>query len=161
MSSVSALWKSPSEGTKPDTKSFCSSCIPTPLGMWLLLRRAYPLRILLPLRGEWVGRRGLPRSLAPGPPRRRYRKEALPAVEIPVSPVTTTEIRQYLRAHGIPFQDGHSCLRAPSPFVASSDIKNQKKDDTTSFCLFIDKTTGHFHCMTSLFGSFLTLRKPS
>ncbi|XP_076778404.1 twinkle mtDNA helicase isoform X3 [Arvicanthis niloticus] len=118
--------------------------------MWLLLRRAYPLRILLPLRGEWVGRRGLPRSLAPGPPRRRYRKEALPAVEIPVSPVTTTEIRQYLRTHGIPFQDGHSCLRAPSPFVASSDIKNQKKDDTTSFCLFIDKTTGHFHCMTSL-----------
>lgn len=100
--------------------------------MWLLLRRAYPLRILLPLRGEWVGRRGLPRNLAPGPPRRRYRKEVLPALEIPVSPVTTTEIRQYLRAHGIPFQDGHSCLRAPSPFVVSSDIKNQKKDDPTS-----------------------------
>ncbi|XP_021007098.1 twinkle protein, mitochondrial isoform X1 [Mus caroli] len=118
--------------------------------MWLLLRRAYPLRILLPLRGEWVGRRGLPRSLAPGPPRRRYRKEALPALEIPVSPVTTTEIRQYLRAHGIPFQDGHSCLRAPSPFVVSSDIKNEKKDAPTSFCLFIDKTTGHFLCMTSL-----------
>ncbi|XP_021059459.1 twinkle protein, mitochondrial isoform X1 [Mus pahari] len=118
--------------------------------MWLLLRRAYPLRILLPLRGEWVGRRGLPRSLAPGPPRRRYRKEALPALEIPVSPVTTTEIRQYLRAHGIPFQDGHSCLRAPSPFVVASDIKNQKKDAPTSFCLFIDKTTGHFLCMTSL-----------
>lgn len=118
--------------------------------MWLLLRRAYPLRILLPLRGEWVGRRGLPRSLAPGPPRRRYRKEALPALETPMSPVTTTEIRQYLRAHGIPFQDGHSCLRAPSPFVASTDIKNQKSDATTSFCLFIDKTTGHFLCMTSL-----------
>ncbi|EDL41944.1 twinkle mtDNA helicase isoform 1 [Mus musculus] len=118
--------------------------------MWLLLRRAYPLRILLPLRGEWVGRRGLPRSLAPGPPRRRYRKEALPALEMPVSPVTTTEIRQYLRAHGIPFQDGHSCLRAPSPFVVSSDIKNEKKDAPTSFCLFIDKTTGHFLCMTSL-----------
>uniref|UniRef100_A0A8C6H268 Twinkle mtDNA helicase n=1 Tax=Mus spicilegus TaxID=10103 RepID=A0A8C6H268_MUSSI len=118
--------------------------------MWLLLRRAYPLRILLLLRGEWVGRRGLPRSLAPGPPRRRYRKEALPALEMPVSPVTTTEIRQYLRAHGIPFQDGHSCLRAPSPFVVSSDIKNEKKDAPTSFCLFIDKTTGHFLCMTSL-----------
>ncbi|GAB1302469.1 Twinkle mtDNA helicase [Apodemus speciosus] len=67
-----------------------------------------------------------------------------------MSPVTTTEIRQYLRAHGIPFQDGHSCLRAPSPFVGSSDIKNQKNDATTSFCLFIDKTTGHFLCMTSL-----------
>lgn len=105
--------------------------------------------MLLPLRGEWVSRRGLPRSLTPGPPRRRYRKEALPALEVPVSPVTTTEIRQYLRAHGIPFQDGHSCLRAPSPFVGSSDIKNQK-DSTASFCLFIDKTTGHFLCMTSL-----------
>lgn len=67
-----------------------------------------------------------------------------------MSPVTTTEIRQYLRAHGIPFQDGHSCLRAPSPFVVSSDIKNEKKDAPTSFCLFIDKTTGHFLCMTSL-----------
>ncbi|XP_036026372.1 twinkle protein, mitochondrial isoform X1 [Onychomys torridus] len=117
--------------------------------MWLLLRCAYPLRTLLPLRGVWVGRRGLPRSLAPGAPRRRYRKEALPALEVPVSPVTTTEIRQYLRAHGIPFQDGHSCLRAPSPFAESSDIKNQK-DSTASFCLFIDKTTGHFLCMTSL-----------
>ncbi|XP_041517951.1 twinkle protein, mitochondrial isoform X1 [Microtus oregoni] len=117
--------------------------------MWFLLRCTYPFRILLPLRGEWVSRRGLPRSLTPGPPRRRYRKEALPALEVPVSPVTTTEIRQYLRAHGIPFQDGHSCLRAPSPFVGSSDIKNQK-DSTASFCLFIDKTTGHFLCMTSL-----------
>lgn len=97
-----------------------------------------------------MGRRGLPRSLTPGPPRRRYRKEALPALEVPVSPVTTAEIRQYLRAHGIPFQDGHSCLRAPSPFVGSSDFNNQKKDSTTSFCLFIDKTTGHFLCMTSL-----------
>ncbi|XP_005352407.1 twinkle protein, mitochondrial [Microtus ochrogaster] len=117
--------------------------------MWLLLRCTYPFRILLPQRGEWVSRRGLPRSLTPGPPRRRYRKEALPALEVPMSPVTTTEIRQYLRAHGIPFQDGHSCLRAPSPFVGSSDIKNQK-DSTASFCLFIDKTTGHFLCMTSL-----------
>lgn len=118
--------------------------------MWLLLRRAFPLRILLPLRGEWMGRRGLPRGLAPGPPRRRYRKEALPALEVPVSPVTTTEIRQYLRAHGIPFHDGHSCLRAPSPFVGSTDIKDQKKDATTSFRLFIDKTTGRFLCTSSL-----------
>uniref|UniRef100_A0A8D2AV66 Twinkle mtDNA helicase n=1 Tax=Sciurus vulgaris TaxID=55149 RepID=A0A8D2AV66_SCIVU len=117
--------------------------------MWVLLRGAYPLRILLPMRGEWMGRRGLPRSLVPGSSRRRYRKEALPALEVPVLPLTTTEIRQYLRAHGIPFQDGYSCLRAPSPFVGSSDLKNQT-GAATSFSLFIDKTTGRFLCMTSL-----------
>ncbi|KAM4837800.1 twinkle mtDNA helicase isoform X2 [Urocitellus parryii] len=117
--------------------------------MWVLLRGAYPLRILLPLRGAWMGRRGLPRSLVPGSSRRRYRKEALPALEIPVLPLTTTEIRQYLRAHGIPFQDGYSCLRAPSPFVGSSEPKDQTSA-ATSFSLFIDKTTGRFLCMTSL-----------
>ncbi|KAM5139483.1 twinkle mtDNA helicase isoform 3-T3 [Callospermophilus lateralis] len=117
--------------------------------MWVLLRGAYPLRILLPLRGVWMGRRGLPRSLVPGSSRRRYRKEALPALEIPVLPLTTTEIRQYLRAHGIPFQDGYSCLRAPSPFVGSSEPKDQTSA-ATSFSLFIDKTTGRFLCMTSL-----------
>lgn len=116
--------------------------------MWVLLRSGYPLRILLPLRGAWMGRRGLPRSLAPGPPRRRYRKEALPALEAPVLPVTTTEIRQYLRARGIPFQDGHSCLRAPSPFVGASKLKHQT--GAASFSLFIDKTTGRFLCMTTL-----------
>ncbi|XP_073096644.1 twinkle mtDNA helicase isoform X2 [Manis javanica] len=117
--------------------------------MWVLLRGGYPLRILLPLRGEWMGRRGLPRSLVPGSPRRRYRKEVLPALEIPVLPVTAAEIRQYLRVHGIPFQDGHSCLRAPSPFVGTSQLKDQT-GTTTSFSLFIDKTTGRFLCMTSL-----------
>ncbi|XP_036754625.2 twinkle mtDNA helicase isoform X2 [Manis pentadactyla] len=117
--------------------------------MWVLLRGGYPLRILLPLRGEWMGRRGLPRSLVPGSPRRRYRKEVLPALQIPVLPVTAAEIRQYLRVHGIPFQDGHSCLRAPSPFVGTSQLKDQT-GTTTSFSLFIDKTTGRFLCMTSL-----------
>uniref|UniRef100_A0A8C5YDG9 Twinkle mtDNA helicase n=1 Tax=Microcebus murinus TaxID=30608 RepID=A0A8C5YDG9_MICMU len=117
--------------------------------MWVLLRGGYRLRILLPLRGVWMGQRGLPRNLVPGPPRRRYRKEALPALEVPVLPVTTTEIRQYLRGHGIPFQDGHSCLRAPSPFVESSQLKDQT-DVANSFSLFIDKTTGRFLCMTSL-----------
>uniref|UniRef100_A0A2K6PU74 Twinkle mtDNA helicase n=1 Tax=Rhinopithecus roxellana TaxID=61622 RepID=A0A2K6PU74_RHIRO len=117
--------------------------------MWVLLRGGHPLRILLPLRGEWMGRRGLPRNLAPGPPRRRYGKETLQALEMPVLPVTATEIRQYLRGHGIPFQDGHSCLRAPSPFAESSQLKDQT-GVTTSFSLFIDKTTGRFLCMTSL-----------
>ncbi|KAM6183416.1 twinkle mtDNA helicase isoform 2-T2 [Erethizon dorsatum] len=117
--------------------------------MWVLHRSGSPLRSLLPLRGEWMGRRGLPRSLAPDPPRRRYRKEVLPALEVSVLPVTTTEIRQYLRTHGIPFQDGHSCLRAPSPFVESSQVKDPTRA-TTSFSLFIDKTTGRFLCMTSL-----------
>ncbi|XP_036192182.1 twinkle protein, mitochondrial isoform X2 [Myotis myotis] len=117
--------------------------------MWVLLRCVYPLRILLSLRGKWMGWRGLPRSLVPGPPRRRYRKEALPALEVPVLPVTATEIRQYLRAHGIPFQDGHSCLRAPSPFLGASQLKDQT-GATTSFSLYINKTTGRFLCMTSL-----------
>nr|XP_007962052.2 twinkle protein, mitochondrial isoform X2 [Chlorocebus sabaeus] len=117
--------------------------------MWARLRGGYPLRILLPLRGEWMGRRGLPRNLAPGPPRRRYGKETLQALEMPVLPVTATEIRQYLRGHGIPFQDGHSCLRALSPFAESSRLKDQT-GVTTSFSLFIDKTTGRFLCMTSL-----------
>ncbi|XP_069317320.1 twinkle mtDNA helicase isoform X2 [Eulemur rufifrons] len=117
--------------------------------MWVLLRGGYPFRILLPLRGVWMGLRGLPRNLVPGPPRRRYRKEALPALEVPVLPVTATEIRQYLRGHGIPFQDGHSCLRAPSPFVESSQLKDQT-GVTNSFSLFIDKTTGRFLCMTTL-----------
>ncbi|XP_016075577.1 PREDICTED: twinkle protein, mitochondrial isoform X2 [Miniopterus natalensis] len=117
--------------------------------MWVLLRSGYPLRILLSLRKKWMGRRSLPRSLVPGPPRRRYRKEALPALETPVLPVTATEIRQYLRAHGIPFQDGHSCLRTPSPFLGASQLKDQT-GATTSFSLFIDKTTGRFLCMTSL-----------
>ncbi|XP_005885396.1 PREDICTED: twinkle protein, mitochondrial isoform X2 [Myotis brandtii] len=117
--------------------------------MWVLLRSVYPLRILLSLRGKWMGWRGLPRSLVPGPPRRRYRKEALPALDVPVLPVTATEIRQYLRAHGIPFQDGHSCLRAPSPFLGASQLKDQT-GAPTSFSLYINKTTGRFLCMTSL-----------
>ncbi|XP_005403943.1 PREDICTED: twinkle protein, mitochondrial isoform X2 [Chinchilla lanigera] len=116
--------------------------------MWVLLRGGYPLRALLPPRGEWMGRRSLPRSFVPGPPRRRYRKEVLPALEVPVLPVTTTEIRQYLRTHGIPFQDGHSCLRAPSPFVEPSQGKDPS-GAAASFSLFIDKTTGRFLCMTS------------
>ncbi|XP_010587362.1 twinkle mtDNA helicase isoform X2 [Loxodonta africana] len=117
--------------------------------MWALLRGGYSLRTLLPLRGEWMGWRGLPRSLVPGPPRRRYRKEALPALDVPVLPITTTEIRQYLRTHGIPFQDGHSCLRAPSPFAGASHHKDHV-GVATSFNLFIDKTTGRFLCMASL-----------
>ncbi|XP_021564298.1 twinkle protein, mitochondrial, partial [Carlito syrichta] len=90
------------------------------------------------------GRRGLPRS--PGPPRRRFRKEALPALEVPVPPVTAAEIRQYLRGHGIPFQDGHSCLRAPSPFAEPGD----RPGAAAPFSLFIDKTTGRFLCTASL-----------
>lgn len=117
--------------------------------MWVLLRGGHPLRVLLLLRGEWMGRRGLPRSLGPGPPRRRYRKEALPALDGPALPITTTEIRQYLRAHGIPFLDGHSCLRAPSPFVGDSQLKDQTAAPGSS-SLFIDKTTGRFLCMVSL-----------
>ncbi|KAM5271259.1 twinkle mtDNA helicase isoform 2-T2 [Ctenodactylus gundi] len=116
--------------------------------MWVL-RRVYPIRVLLPMPGGWLGQRDLPRSSVPGFSRRWYKKETLPALEVSLLPVTTTEIRQYLRARGIPFQDGHSCLRAPSHFVGSSQVKDQT-GAATSFSLFIDKTTGRFLCMTSL-----------
>ncbi|XP_072882990.1 twinkle mtDNA helicase isoform X2 [Hemitrygon akajei] len=67
----------------------------------------------------------------------------------PFSPVVTvTEIRQYLRAKGIPFNDGYSCLHVPSPFVGKAlDSAGVEKE---SFSLFIDKTTGQFLCKSTL-----------
>lgn len=75
---------------------------------------------------------------------RHYKKETLPSPEGPIPPVSVTEIRQYLRAQGIPFHDGYSCLHAPSIFV------EEKQEVRHSYSLFIDKTTGHFVCTASL-----------
>lgn len=74
---------------------------------------------------------------------RGYKKDAKSTGEIPVSPVTVADIKQYLRSKDIPFHDGYSCLHTPSIFVYSASRK-----DSTS--LFIDKTTGKFLCMDTL-----------
>ncbi|XP_074519293.1 twinkle mtDNA helicase [Halichoeres trimaculatus] len=74
---------------------------------------------------------------------RAYKKDAKSTVEFPVSPITVTDIKQYLRSKEIPFNDGYSCLHIQSIFVEPST----KKD---CFSLFIDKTTGQFLCKDTL-----------
>ncbi|XP_051273553.1 twinkle protein, mitochondrial [Dicentrarchus labrax] len=74
---------------------------------------------------------------------RAYKKDAKSLVEFPVSPVTITDIKQYLRSRDVPFHDGYSCLHIPSIFVDSSARKD-------SFKLFVDKTTGQFLCKETL-----------
>ncbi|KAJ6669079.1 hypothetical protein lerEdw1_007888 [Lerista edwardsae] len=75
---------------------------------------------------------------------RHYKKETLPSPEGPIPPVSVTEIRQYLKAKGISFHDGYSCLHVPSIFV------EEKQEVRHSYSLFIDKTTGRFVCTASL-----------
>ncbi|XP_062988623.1 twinkle mtDNA helicase [Elgaria multicarinata webbii] len=75
---------------------------------------------------------------------RQYKKETLPSPEGPIPPVTVTEIRQYLRAQGISFHDGYSCLHVPSIFV------EEPQQVRKNYSLFIDKTTGRFVCTTTL-----------
>ncbi|KAF1373616.1 hypothetical protein PFLUV_G00240770 [Perca fluviatilis] len=74
---------------------------------------------------------------------RAYKKDAKSTVEFPASPITITEIKQYLRSKDIPFHDGYSCFHIPSIFVAPSARRD-------SFSLFIDKTTGQFLCKDTL-----------
>ncbi|XP_044144387.1 twinkle protein, mitochondrial [Bufo gargarizans] len=91
----------------------------------------------------------LPRVLTPallkhgfasaGVSRRHFKKDLLSILDGSVSPVTVTEIRQYLRDNMISFHDGYSCLHVPSPFTPNKD-----------HLLFIDKTTGRFLCKDTL-----------
>ncbi|MEQ2283651.1 hypothetical protein AMECASPLE_013725 [Ameca splendens] len=74
---------------------------------------------------------------------RNYKKDAKSTVEFPLSPITVTDIKQYLRSKDIPFHDGYSCLHIPSIFINPSTRKD-------SFSLFIDKTTGQFLCKDTL-----------
>ncbi|XP_032431209.1 twinkle mtDNA helicase [Xiphophorus hellerii] len=74
---------------------------------------------------------------------RNYKKDAKSTVEFPLSPITVTDIKQYLRSKDIPFHDGYSCLHIPSIFI---DVFTRKD----SFSLFIDKTTGQFLCKDTL-----------
>ncbi|KAG7507128.1 twinkle protein, mitochondrial [Solea senegalensis] len=74
---------------------------------------------------------------------RTLKKDATSTVDFPVSPITVTEIKQYIRSKEIVFHDGYSCLHIPSIFINFSDRKD-------SFSLFIDKTTGQFLCKDTL-----------
>ncbi|XP_030611212.1 twinkle protein, mitochondrial-like [Archocentrus centrarchus] len=74
---------------------------------------------------------------------RGYKKDTKSTVEFPGTPVTVTDIKQYLRSKDIPFHDGYSCLHIPSIFVDSSTRKD-------GFSLFVDKTTGQFLCKDTL-----------
>ncbi|KAM7381324.1 hypothetical protein PAMA_012263 [Pampus argenteus] len=74
---------------------------------------------------------------------RAYKKEAKSALEFPVSPISVTDIKLYLRSKDIPFHDGYSCLHAPSIFMDTASRKDR-------FSLFIDKTTGQFLCKDTL-----------
>lgn len=74
---------------------------------------------------------------------RTYRKDAASTVDLPISPVTVTEIKQFLRSKDVAFQDGYSCLHIQSIFLEAAIRKD-------TFSLFIDKTTGQFLCKDTL-----------
>lgn len=74
---------------------------------------------------------------------RAYKKDAKSTVECPVSPITVTDIKQYLRSKDVSFHDGYSCLHLPSIFVEPSARRD-------NFSLFVDKTTGQFLCKDTL-----------
>lgn len=73
---------------------------------------------------------------------RMYKKDTKSTIDFPASPVTVTDIKQYLRSKDIPFHDGYSCLHTPSIFLEPA----ARKDSS----LFIDKTTGQFLCKDTL-----------
>ncbi|XP_068025846.1 twinkle mtDNA helicase isoform X2 [Melanerpes formicivorus] len=91
---------------------------------------------------------------SPGVPgrltQRRYKKDVLPSPEGPVPSVSITEIRQYLRAQGIPFHDGYSCLHTPSLFTDGREVQPPAAAAGAPYTLFIDKTTGSFLCTATL-----------
>lgn len=74
---------------------------------------------------------------------RAYKKDAKFTRAFPTTPITVTDIKQYLRSKNMPFHDGYSCLHIPSIFVDPS-----VRGDNAS--LFIDKTTGQFLCKDTL-----------
>lgn len=74
---------------------------------------------------------------------RAYKKDTKSSLEFPVSPITVTDIKHYLRSKDISFHDGYSCLHIQSIFVDPPARKD-------NFSLFIDKTTGQFLCKDTL-----------
>lgn len=103
-------------------------------------------RFLPLLRGGARSRGASPWAAGPGRvAQRRYKKDVLPEPGGAAPAVSVTEIRRYLRAQGIPFQDGYSCLHAPSLFGPELPTAAGPP-----FTLFIDKTTGSFLCTATL-----------
>lgn len=103
-------------------------------------------RFLPLLRGGARSRGASPWAAGPGRvAQRRYKKDVLPEPGGAAPAVSVTEIRRYLRAQGIPFQDGYSCLHAPSLFGPELPPAAGPP-----FTLFIDKTTGSFLCTATL-----------
>ncbi|CAG06554.1 unnamed protein product, partial [Tetraodon nigroviridis] len=74
---------------------------------------------------------------------RTYKKDTKSSLEFPLSPITVTDIKLYLRSKDVSFHDGYSCLHIQSVFVDPAARKD-------SFSLFIDKTTGQFLCKDTL-----------
>ncbi|XP_018592011.1 twinkle mtDNA helicase isoform X1 [Scleropages formosus] len=81
---------------------------------------------------------------------RTLRKNAKFTVDVPETPVTTADIKQYLRSKEIPFRDGYSCLQAPTFFREDRSPGLVVGPERDSFALFIDKTTGRFLCVETL-----------
>ncbi|TSK14771.1 Twinkle protein, mitochondrial [Bagarius yarrelli] len=82
-------------------------------------------------------------------PCRTIKRDTKSSIDVPVYPVTVTDIKQYLRSKGISFHDGYSCLRAGSIFVEpKSQIQEEAGKD--SYTMFIDKMTGQFLCKETL-----------
>ncbi|KAM4623908.1 twinkle mtDNA helicase [Polymixia lowei] len=111
-----------------------------------LITQKYTRRLAVaacfPQRPQW-GTDCLPVSVT-----RMYNKDTKSTADIPVNPITVTDIKHYLRSKDIPFYDGYSCLHAPSIFVDSSGAPAGSGKD--NFTMFIDKTTGQFLCKNTL-----------
>lgn len=82
-------------------------------------------------------------------PCRTVKRDAKSSVDIPVHPITVTDIKQYLRAKGTSFHDGYSCLHARSIFVVPKS-QMQEGAGKDHYTMFIDKMTGQFLCKETL-----------
>ncbi|KAI5623329.1 twinkle protein, mitochondrial [Silurus asotus] len=82
-------------------------------------------------------------------PCRTLKRDAKSSIDVPVHPITVTDIKQYLRSKGISFHDGYSCLHASSIFVEPKS-QSQEGAGKDSYTMFIDKMTGQFLCKETL-----------
>lgn len=80
---------------------------------------------------------------------RTLKRDTKSSLDIPVNPVTVTDIKQYLRSKGILFHDGYSCLHASGIFEGpKSQVPEEIGKESNS--VFIDKMTGQFLCKETL-----------
>ncbi|XP_062859800.1 twinkle protein, mitochondrial [Trichomycterus rosablanca] len=80
---------------------------------------------------------------------RTLKRDTKSTIDIPVNPVTVTDIKQYLRSKGILFHDGYSCLHASSIFEGPKPLVSEERGKET-YSMFIDKMTGQFLCKETL-----------